>query len=53
MLDRPAKLGPGDDLTLVVGLGDLSYFTRSFRRRFEMTPSEARELARRENNTTL
>ena len=28
------------------GFGDLSYFNRSFRQRFGMTPSEARELAR-------
>ncbi|MEH2513638.1 AraC-like DNA-binding protein [Nitrobacteraceae bacterium AZCC 1564] len=34
-----------------VGFGDLSYFTRSFRRRFGMTPTDARELARRENGT--
>jgi len=28
-----------------VGLGDLSYFNRAFRRRFGMTPSEARRQA--------
>lgn len=26
------------------GFGDLSYFNRTFRRRFAMTPSEARKL---------
>jgi AraC-like DNA-binding protein len=31
------------------GFGDLSYFNRTFRQRYNMTPSEARELARRDN----
>jgi AraC-like DNA-binding protein len=30
------------------GFGDLSHFNRTFRRRFGMTPSEARVQARRE-----
>ncbi len=29
------------------GFGDLSYFNRAFRQRYNMTPSEARELAKR------
>jgi AraC-like DNA-binding protein len=36
------------DVALKAGFGDLPYFTRSFRRRFGMTPSDAREQARRE-----
>jgi AraC-like DNA-binding protein len=36
-----------------VGFGDLSYFTRSFRRRFGMTPSDARQLAQRDNGAAL
>jgi len=32
-------------LALDVGFGDLSYFNRSFRRRYGMTPSQARALA--------
>jgi AraC-like DNA-binding protein len=35
------------DIALKAGFGDLSYFARSFRRRFGMTPSDAREQARR------
>jgi len=30
------------------GFGDLSYFNRAFRRRYRMTPSEARAAARRQ-----
>jgi AraC-like DNA-binding protein len=36
------------DIALKVGFGDLPYFTRSFRRRFGMTPSDVREQARRD-----
>jgi AraC-like DNA-binding protein len=35
-------------VALKAGFGDLPYFTRSFRRRFGMTPSDAREQAHRE-----
>lgn len=34
-------------IALAAGFGDLSYFNRTFRRRFGMTPSEARAEARR------
>ena len=34
------------DIALEVGFGDLSYFNRSFRRRFGMTPSDAKQRAR-------
>jgi AraC-like DNA-binding protein len=37
------------DIALRAGFGDLPYFTRSFRRRFGMTPSDAREQARRDS----
>jgi AraC-like DNA-binding protein len=36
------------DIALKAGFGDLPHFTRSFRRRFGMTPSDAREQARRD-----
>jgi AraC-like DNA-binding protein len=35
------------DIASKVGFGDLPYFTRSFRRRFSMTPTDVRQLARR------
>jgi AraC-like DNA-binding protein len=37
------------DVAFKVGFGDLPHFTRSFRRRFGMTPSEAREQACRDS----
>jgi AraC-like DNA-binding protein len=49
MLTDPRFAGHGiGDIALKAGFGDLSYFARSFRRRFGMTPSDARERARRE-----
>ena len=41
------------DIAFKVGFGDLSYFTRSFRRRFGMTPSDAREQARRDGDGAI
>ena len=38
------------DVAFKVGFGDLSYFTRAFRRRFGMTPSDVKEQARRESD---
>ena len=49
MLTDPRFAGHGiGDIALKAGFGDLPYFTRSFRRRFGMTPSDVREQARRE-----
>jgi AraC-like DNA-binding protein len=49
MLTDPQFAGYGiGDIALKAGFGDLPYFTRSFRRRFGMTPSDAREQARPE-----
>ena len=38
------------DIALRAGFGDLPYFNRSFRRRFEMTPTDAREQALRDRS---
>jgi AraC-like DNA-binding protein len=38
------------DIALRCGFGDIPHFTRSFRRHFGMTPSDAREKARRERS---
>jgi AraC-like DNA-binding protein len=49
MLTDPRFAGHSiGDIALKAGFGDLPYFTRSFRRRFGMTPSDAREQARRD-----
>ncbi|QIL72997.1 AraC family transcriptional regulator [Diaphorobacter sp. HDW4B] len=41
------------DIAFDVGFGDLSYFNRSFRRRFEATPSDVREASRSVLQATL
>jgi AraC-like DNA-binding protein len=49
MLTDPRIAGHSiGDVALKAGFGDLPYFTRSFRRRFGMTPSDAREQAHRD-----
>jgi AraC-like DNA-binding protein len=49
MLTDPQFAGHSiGDIVLKAGFGDLSYFARAFRRRFGMTPSDAREQASRE-----
>ncbi len=40
--DRPIS-----DIAFAAGFGDLSYFNRTFRRRYGATPSDVREAARR------
>jgi AraC-like DNA-binding protein len=40
------------DVAFKVGFGDLSYFNRTFRRRFGMTPSDARQQARPDSGET-
>ena len=37
---------PVTDIAFDVGFGDLSYFNRTFRRRYGMTPSDLRAAAR-------
>jgi AraC-like DNA-binding protein len=37
------------DIAFACGFGDLSYFYKSFRRRYGMTPSDVREAARRQH----
>jgi AraC-like DNA-binding protein len=50
LLSDPEFAGYGiGDIALRAGFGDLPHFTRSFRRRFGMTPSDAREQAARES----
>jgi len=47
MLSDPRfSIRPIHDIALQVGFGDLSYFNRTFRRRYGMTPSDARKAAR-------
>jgi AraC-like DNA-binding protein len=51
LLGDPAFADHGiGDIALRAGFGDLPYFTRSFRRRFGITPSDAREQARRDSH---
>ena len=50
VLTNPAQAQrPINAIAYESGFGDLSYFNRSFRQRYGMTPSDAREQARREN----
>ena len=47
ILTDPAQMQrPINAIAYENGFGDLSYFNRTFRQRYGMTPSEARELAR-------
>lgn len=49
LLTDPQSAGRSvSEIGFAVGFGDLSYFNRTFRRRFGCTPSEARERAMRE-----
>ncbi|WP_230646916.1 MULTISPECIES: helix-turn-helix domain-containing protein [unclassified Bradyrhizobium] len=48
LLTDPEFAGHGiGDLALRAGFGDVHHFTRLFRRRFGMTPTDARQQARR------
>jgi len=49
LTDRFQIHRPIDVIAYESGFGDLSYFNRAFRQRYNMTPSDARELARRED----
>jgi AraC-like DNA-binding protein len=50
LLSDPEFAGHGiGDIALRAGFGNLPYFTRSFRRRFGMTPSDASEQAGRDS----
>jgi AraC-like DNA-binding protein len=51
LLTDPEFLDHGiGDIDIKAGFGDLSYFTRSFRRRFGTTPTDAREQARNDRS---
>ena len=47
LIDPSQRFRPINAIAYENGFGDLSYFNRSFRQRYGMTPSEARGLARR------
>jgi len=51
LVDPSQYQRPINTIAYESGFGDLSYFNRAFRESYNMTPSEARELARRENGT--
>jgi AraC-like DNA-binding protein len=52
MLTDPAQyFRPINAIAYESGFGDLSYFNRAFRQRYNMTPSDAREESRRERRS--
>ncbi len=47
LIDPGLRHRPISDIAFAAGFGDLSYFNRTFRRRYGATPSDVREAARR------
>jgi AraC-like DNA-binding protein len=51
LIDPTQHHRPINAIAYESGFGDLSYFNRAFRQRYNMTPSDAREEARRESRS--